>query len=57
MEKIYQLVSKVAFSTHPVLILGESGTGKEMVARAIHNNGANAAKPFVRSTAARWCRR
>jgi two-component system response regulator HydG len=47
MEKIYQLVSKVAFSTHPVLILGESGTGKEMVARAIHNNGANAAKPFV----------
>jgi DNA-binding NtrC family response regulator len=47
MEKIYQIVSKVAFSTHPVLILGESGTGKEMVARSIHNNGSHAAKPFI----------
>ncbi|QNI38646.1 sigma-54-dependent transcriptional regulator [Edaphobacter albus] len=47
MEKLYRILSKVAFSTHPVLILGESGTGKEMVARAIHFNGPNAAKPFV----------
>jgi DNA-binding NtrC family response regulator len=47
MEKLYRILSKVAFSTHPVLILGESGTGKEMVARSIHNNGPNAAKPFV----------
>jgi two-component system response regulator HydG len=30
-----------------VLILGESGTGKELVARSIHFNGANAAKPFI----------
>ena len=47
MEKLYRILSKVAFSTHPVLILGESGTGKEMVARSIHNNGPNAPKPFV----------
>ena len=47
MEKLYRILSKVAFSTHPVLILGESGTGKEMVARSIHFNGPNAAKPFV----------
>jgi DNA-binding NtrC family response regulator len=47
MEKVYRILSKVAFSTHPVLILGESGTGKELVARSIHNNGPNAAKPFV----------
>jgi two-component system response regulator HydG len=47
MEKLYRILSKVAFTTHPVLILGESGTGKEMVARAIHFNGPNARKPFV----------
>ncbi len=47
MEKMYRILSKVAFSSHPVLILGESGTGKELVARSIHLNGPNAAKPFV----------
>jgi two-component system response regulator HydG len=47
MEKVYRILSKVAYSSHPVLILGESGTGKEMVARAIHSNGPHAAKPFV----------
>ena len=47
MEKVYRIMSKVAFSNHPVLILGESGTGKELVARSIHVNGPNAAKPFI----------
>jgi two-component system response regulator HydG len=47
MEKLYRILSKVAYSTHPVLILGESGTGKELVARSIHFNGPHAAKPFV----------
>ena len=47
MEKIYRILSKVAFSTHPVLILGESGTGKELVARTIHACGANAQRPFL----------
>ena len=47
MEKVYRILSKVANSSHPVLILGESGTGKEMVARAIHDNGPKAAKPFI----------
>jgi DNA-binding NtrC family response regulator len=47
MEKVYRILSKVAFSNHPVLILGESGTGKELVARAIHHDGPHAAKPFV----------
>ncbi len=47
MEKLYRILSKVAFSSHPVLILGESGTGKEMVARSIHFNGPNARKPFI----------
>ena len=29
MDKIYRILSKVAFTAHPVLILGETGTGKE----------------------------
>ena len=47
MEKLYRILSKVAGSNHPVLILGESGTGKELVARSIHFNGPWAQKPFV----------
>ncbi len=47
MEKLYRILSKVANSNHPVLILGESGTGKELVARSIHFNGPNADKPFI----------
>jgi DNA-binding NtrC family response regulator len=47
MEKLYRILSKVAQSSHPVLILGESGTGKELVARTIHAYGPNARKPFL----------
>ena len=47
MEKLYRILSKVAQTTHPVLILGESGTGKELIARTIHTFGPNAEKPFL----------
>jgi len=47
MDKLYRILSKVAQSTHPVLVLGESGTGKELVARTIHAYGPNAQKPFL----------
>ena len=47
MQKIYQLVLKVAEKRHPVLILGESGTGKELVARAIHAYGPWRDQPFM----------
>jgi two-component system response regulator HydG len=47
MAKLYRILSKVAQSSHPVLILGESGTGKELVARTIHAYGPNAQKPFL----------
>ncbi|WP_233581152.1 sigma-54 dependent transcriptional regulator [Acidipila sp. EB88] len=47
MDKLYRILSKVAHSNHPVMILGESGTGKELVARSIHTNGANAQQPFL----------
>ena len=47
MEKLYRILSKVAFTNHPVLIVGESGTGKELLARSIHFNGPNAERPFL----------
>jgi DNA-binding NtrC family response regulator len=47
MERVYRILSKVAHTTHPVLILGESGTGKEIIARTIHYNGPNATHPFI----------
>lgn len=40
-------VQKIAPLDLSVLILGETGTGKEVVARAIHQNGANSRGPFV----------
>ena len=47
MEKVYRILSKVALSQHPVLIVAESGSGKELVARFMHSIGPRAAKPFA----------
>jgi len=47
MEEIFSQIRKIAELKTTVLILGESGTGKELVARAIHQNGSRADKPFV----------
>jgi two-component system response regulator HydG len=47
MKAIFDLVSRVSQATANILITGESGTGKEMVARAIHESGPRAQKPFV----------
>ncbi len=47
MRRVFALVDRVKDADVPVLILGESGTGKEVIARAIHNAGARAKKPFV----------
>jgi serine/threonine-protein kinase PknK len=42
-----RLVDRVTPSEVPVLIIGESGSGKELIARAIHENGPRAHRPFV----------
>jgi two-component system response regulator PilR (NtrC family) len=47
MQKVFDVVRKVADAKSNVLICGESGTGKELVARAIHYNSARSVMPFV----------
>lgn len=47
MQRMFDLVAKVAGTDSSVLITGESGSGKEVVARLIHFGGARAGAPFV----------
>ena len=47
MQRVYQLVHRVTNLNAAVLVTGESGTGKELIARAIHNLGSRASRPFV----------
>jgi two-component system response regulator PilR (NtrC family) len=47
MERIMRLVERVAGAPSSVLITGESGSGKELIARALHETGERAGKPFV----------
>lgn len=47
MRPIFKQLDRLVHSDISVLIHGESGTGKELVARAIHQYGGRANKPFV----------
>ena len=47
MQRMFDLVAKVAGTDSSVLITGESGSGKEVVARLMHFGGPRAGAPFV----------
>ncbi len=47
MQKVFDIVRKVADTRSNVLICGESGTGKELIARAIHYHSLRGQCPFV----------
>jgi DNA-binding NtrC family response regulator len=47
MQRVMQLMEKVAPTDATVLVYGESGTGKELVARALHHNSTRRGRPLV----------
>jgi DNA-binding NtrC family response regulator len=46
-QRMLDLITRVAPTQAAVLLLGESGTGKELAARAVHDHGERAHRPFV----------
>ncbi len=46
-QKMLEVVHKVAVLNSTILLEGETGTGKEMIARMIHDNSNRSEKPFV----------
>ncbi len=47
MQRVGDLVERLAHANTAVLIYGETGTGKGVVARALHAHGERAGEPFV----------
>ena len=47
MQKIFDIIKKIAQYKSTVLITGESGTGKELIARALHYNSERSQNPFL----------
>ena len=48
MDRVRELIARVAPTDARVLVTGESGTGKELVASAIHAQSPRRNRPFVR---------
>ena len=48
LQRVLDIVKKVAKSNTTVLIRGETGTGKELIAGAIHHNSLRDARNFVK---------
>jgi DNA-binding NtrC family response regulator len=47
MQVVLDLARQMSGNDSRVLITGETGTGKEILARAIHDNGTRAGRPFM----------
>ena len=47
MQRVFEVIRKVAATDGTVLVTGKSGTGKELVARAIHFNSRRSGRPFI----------
>jgi DNA-binding NtrC family response regulator len=47
MQKVYDLISRVAKTEATILIVGDTGTGKEVVAQTIHQLSRRSREPFL----------
>jgi two-component system, NtrC family, response regulator AtoC len=47
LQKVKDLIARVADADAALLITGESGSGKDLVARAVHQRGRQSTAPFV----------
>jgi two-component system, NtrC family, response regulator AtoC len=47
MQRVYDLISRVARTDASILISGETGTGKELVAETVHNLSRRSKQPFL----------
>jgi two-component system response regulator AtoC len=47
MQKIYDLIARVAKTNASIILSGETGTGKEVVARTIHDLSRRSKEPFL----------
>jgi DNA-binding NtrC family response regulator len=56
MQRLFDVVKKVAPTDLTVLITGESGTGKELIANAIHQNSPRKGGPFIKVNCAAMVR-
>jgi DNA-binding NtrC family response regulator len=56
MQRVFEIVRKVADTDLTVLILGPSGTGKELVANALHYNSPRRKQPFIKVNCAAFSR-
>jgi DNA-binding NtrC family response regulator len=56
MQRVFDVIRKVADTDLTVLIRGPSGTGKELVANAIHYNSPRRGKPLVKVNCAAFSR-
>jgi nitrogen regulation protein NR(I) len=55
-QRVFDIVKKVAPTDLTVLITGESGTGKELIANALHQNSPRKNGPFIKVNCAAMAR-
>ncbi len=46
LQRVFEMIQKVAGGDSNILLTGETGTGKELVAKAIHDHSRRGEKPF-----------